>query len=378
MRRTRKGAKGGAIANTEKICVKPHSTFEACVKDFLEEKEFNRIKVPGDGNCFYHALTKFLKLSQNGSLPYNHHVKLRNMVVDKMIENIEDVAPYLTGDEDAADQIEALRIENEWNNDASDLVSQYASKALNIKIVIYDVKNPQKESKKFMRRINGINQYNIQPAKPRHIVSYAFDPEVNTGSVAHLLRIGDGHYELLYPKSASVAPKRGSPRSPKSPKSPKRGSPGSHRSPRSPKRGSPRSPEHKSPESQRSQRSQRSPESPKPSISDKRLYQELNAGKIQCLICDNGPINKNGWLTHVKTKKHIKSYNEEYRNSHNKTHKTHKNHKTHKTHNKNINALIGEYLEERNAGSNTAVLSSIYRKLENKGATSNQLKVLHL
>ena len=224
---------GGAIANIEKLCLKPKSTFEACLKDFLEEKGFNRIKVPGDGNCFYHALTKFLKLSQDNSLPNKYHLTIRNLVVDKMMENIEDVAPYLTGNEDAVDQIQSLRAENEWNNDASDLVSQYASKALNVKIIIYDVKNPKKASKIFMRRINSKNEYKNEPAMPRHIVSYVFDPEVNTGIVARLLRIGDGHYELLYPNTVIG---QESPKSRKSPGSPERKSRKSPKSPGSPKR----------------------------------------------------------------------------------------------------------------------------------------------
>ena len=237
MRETRKG---GSIANIEKLCVKPKSTFEACVKDFLEEKGFNRIKVPGDGNCFYHVLTKFLKLSQNGSLPDRYHLTIRNIVVDKIMENIEDVSPYLTGNANPVDQIKSLRAENEWNNDASDLVSQYASKALNVKIIIYDVKNPKKASKIFMRRINGKNQYKNDPAMPRHIVSYVFDPEVNTGIVVRMLRIGDGHYELLYPAALG------------SPGSPERKSP-----------GSPGSPERKSPKSPGSPKTRKSPGSPK-------------------------------------------------------------------------------------------------------------------
>ena len=256
MRKTRKG---GSIANIEKLCVKPKSTFEACVKDFLEEKGFNRIKVPGDGNCFYHVLTKFLKLSQNGSLPDKYHLTIRNIVVDKMMENIEDVAPYLTGNDSAADQIKSLRVENEWNSDASDIVSQYASKALNIKLIIYDVKNPKKASKIFMRRVNGKNEYKNEPAMGRHIVSYVFDPEVNTGIVARMLRIGDGHYELLYP-AAHVSPKR-----PKSPKSPERKSPGT------PKRVSPERKSHKSPERKSPER--KSPKSPE---RNKTLKKEMH------------------------------------------------------------------------------------------------------
>lgn len=199
---------GGVEIEVEKICI-PRSTSASCIKSFLEEKGFLRIKTPTDGNCFYHTLTKFLKLSQDPSLPDSHHRILRNIVVDKMVDNISEISPYfIENNTSVYEQIEGLKDDGVWDSDAGDIVSQYAAKALNMRIKIYDVKAPQKVKRLVLARSDetGKEVYRNIAAQPMKIVSYTFDPEMNTGVIIHMLRVSDGHYELLYPEEAGVMP----------------------------------------------------------------------------------------------------------------------------------------------------------------------------
>lgn len=219
MRNLRKTQKhGGVKVETVMECLPPNSTAAKCLKEFLEKEHFIQIKVPADGNCFYHTLTKFLKLSHDPSLPYNTHMELRQNVVDAMKADYDNIAPYIIinnsnlapNDNEGRkrlilEELDQLGNEGEWNSDTADLVSQYASKALNMTIKIYDLKAPIKERKEVRSIINGKKTYRIAPAEPRKIISYTFNPEVNMGITVHMLRISDGHYELLYPEEASVA-----------------------------------------------------------------------------------------------------------------------------------------------------------------------------
>jgi hypothetical protein len=215
--------KGGVSVSTVMECKQPNSSFDSCLKEFLSKENFIRIKVPADGNCFYHTLTKFLQLSQNPSLPSTAHLDLRNKVVSAMEDNLEEIAPYLvinnnfnSSNNDSSirtakllEQLDTLRRNGEWNSDTADLVSQYASKALNMRIKIYNVSAPVPAKKIYVKmNSNGKKIYKNIPAQPRKIISYTFEPDSNVGVTVNMLRIADGHYELLYPASAGVMPPR--------------------------------------------------------------------------------------------------------------------------------------------------------------------------
>jgi hypothetical protein len=200
--------KGGMSVHTEMICGESQTPAK-CLNHFLEEKEFIRVKTPDDGNCFYHTLTKFLQLSQNSSLPSTYHKELRKLVVEKMMLDFDNVSIYLVNNsnKNIFEQLEELGKDKVWNSDAGDVVTQYAAKALDMNIKIYDLKKATKsknivlsrneKGKEIVERISG------EPAK---IISYLFNSDVNTGITVNMLRIRDGHFELLYPKEAGVMP----------------------------------------------------------------------------------------------------------------------------------------------------------------------------
>lgn len=197
---------GGVDVATELTC--PKLSNAQCIKKLLDTQGFIRIKTPPDGNCFYHTLTKFLQLSQNSTLPIDYHMTIRNMVIDHMEQNIDNIIPYFiqNSNNTISNQLDVLRKNGVWNSEVGDIIIQYSAKALNMCIKIYDVQEPIKEHKKLLVKLNNENIYNIIPAQPRRIISYKMNPDINLGITIHMLRIDDGHFELLYPKNAGVMP----------------------------------------------------------------------------------------------------------------------------------------------------------------------------
>jgi hypothetical protein len=225
-RKTRK--RGGLGVSVALECVDTYKTLGKCEAKFLKDNNFMRIKIPGDGNCFYHALSKYFQLSRAPGAPREPtHLELREMVVDTMEENIEAVIPSLLvnmsnipnnaapADREVLEMakyletLDDLREDGEWDSDNADVVSQFAAKALNIKINIFD---KREEIEAYVRKAkihsNKRVEYENVPAQPAKIMCYTFQPDDYVGlSTINLLRIDDGHYELLYPKNAPVAPK---------------------------------------------------------------------------------------------------------------------------------------------------------------------------
>jgi hypothetical protein len=217
LRRTRK--KGGLSVTTVLECVGPIENIHKCEAEFLKEYNFIRIKIPGDGNCFYRALSKYYELSnppELGKSRFPTHQQLRKRVVDVMEANIEDVIVGLIIENESPEEaLNDLRKDGNWNSDNADVVSQFAAKALNIRINIFDKKEAV-ESKRTMyskeKKANGTEEkkYRIDPAQPAKIIRYAFEPEGFVGvETINLLRVGNSHYELLYPNAAPVALPKG-------------------------------------------------------------------------------------------------------------------------------------------------------------------------
>ena len=75
----------------------------------IKEQGMDRIEVPRDGNCFFHCV---------GLQTGETHEQVRQRVVDYMEEHPENYADFLS-DEDNVDE---LREEGEWDNDAMDVV----------------------------------------------------------------------------------------------------------------------------------------------------------------------------------------------------------------------------------------------------------------
>lgn len=227
-RKTRK--RGGMSVSTVLECVSPFTGIAKCGDEFVKRENFIVVEVPGDGNCFYHTLSKYYELSRAaGSPPPPTHKELRKIVVDKMEEDIDIVKNALlintsniphnaTNIERATLEdrkyraaLQNLRKDGVWASDNADLVSQYAAKALNLTVKIYDRKAATKAHRRLMSIFpNGSRAYEDVPAAPAKIICYTFNPEVGDGvGTVHMFRVGDSHYKLLYPASAAVAPPRG-------------------------------------------------------------------------------------------------------------------------------------------------------------------------
>jgi hypothetical protein len=215
-RKTRK--RGGVEVSTVLECVGPFRTKAKCLEEFLKQNNFKKYNIRGDGNCFYRTIVKYLQLSQNPELPDNAHLEIRNNVVDSMEIHIEDIAPFLIINNSnnsnnnrnilvkQFEALEALREDGNWSSDTADLVTQYAAKALNVKINIYDFKSATRAKKELISRNNRGEQITrtIQ-AQPAKFICYTFDPDSDLGVTINMLRVDNSHFELLYPISHNAA-----------------------------------------------------------------------------------------------------------------------------------------------------------------------------
>jgi hypothetical protein len=136
------------------------------------------IKTIDDGDCFFDTLATYGWAYHYERLERPHQ-ELRQALVDYMEENMGEVAPYVIVNENEGEtidsMIQSLREDMVWNNDMGDLLSQIAAKAFRVNIYIYNVDPPE------IRRLRA-NQM-VYPGPP-----------------IHMLRINDGHYQLLLPQ----------------------------------------------------------------------------------------------------------------------------------------------------------------------------------
>jgi hypothetical protein len=226
LRKTRK--RGGMSISTILECVAPFESLAKCTNEFVKRQNFLVVEVPGDGNCFYHTLAKYYQLSKPpGSAPTPTHQQLRQIVVDKIEEDLDEAKnsiiintsniPNNAPPEDKEvlemakylEALEDLREDGIWNSDNADVISQYAAKALNLRIKIYDRRTARPATKRLLSRFpNGREVHQDVPAESAKIICYTFDPDVGDGvGTVHMFRVGNSHYKLLYPKGAPVAPK---------------------------------------------------------------------------------------------------------------------------------------------------------------------------
>ena len=226
LRKTRK--RGGMSLSTILECVPPFEILAKCTNEFVKRQNFRVVEVPGDGNCFYHTLAKYYQLSKPpGGAPTPTHQQLRKIVVDKIEEDLDEAKtsiiintsniPNNAAPEDKEvlemakylEALEDLREDGIWNSDNADVISQYAAKALNLRIKIYDRRVRRPATKRLLSRLpNGREVRQDVPAESAKIICYTLDPEVGDGvGTVHMFRVGNSHYKLLYPKGAPVAPK---------------------------------------------------------------------------------------------------------------------------------------------------------------------------
>ncbi len=224
-RKTRK--RGGLSVSIVLECLPPFKSMDRCEAEFLRQNNFMRVRIPGDGNCFYHALSRYYQLSNPPGSVAPTHLQLRDRVVQEMEDNIDEasvglivnmsnipnnaspanrevleMAKYL-------EALEDLREPGVWNSNNADVVSQFAARALNIRLKIFDKREAVPARRIRLSRFNnGREVFSTNPAQPARIICYTFEPDGYGGAeTINLFRVGDGHYELLYPQAAPVAPK---------------------------------------------------------------------------------------------------------------------------------------------------------------------------
>lgn len=155
-----------------------NKTHAACSNNVAKQLGMRIIKTIDDGDCFFDTLATYGWAYHYERLERPHQ-ELRQALVDYMEENMGEVAPYVIVNENEGEtidsMIQSLREDMVWNNDMGDLLSQTAAKAFRVNIYIYNVDPPE------IRRLRA-NQM-VYPGPP-----------------IHMLRINDGHYQLLLPQ----------------------------------------------------------------------------------------------------------------------------------------------------------------------------------
>jgi hypothetical protein len=195
MRNYRKTLKKGGF-NFEKVYTCPRtktgkkSAESTCYKAFADKNNFKIVITADDGNCFYDTLSKF---GQRTLVPLLNkpHIDIRKFVVEELLENSEEVAPYFVNNngnvlssEEVKTEIKKLARPNVWNSNGGDIVIQYAAKALGVNIHIYDVHEQHPD--------NVINKL-------------SFDSPVESDVTVSMLRIHNSHYMLLWPENHNAA-----------------------------------------------------------------------------------------------------------------------------------------------------------------------------
>ena len=172
----RKLAKGGA--DTVFICKHGRTSDDLCIKDFTDDFNFIFDDVPDDGNCFFHTLELYYKKKGNTDKSKNYN-NLRGTIISHILENWSYFSDFGISEDD----IFELASDGSWNNDAGDIVIPAAASALNLKIILYDLKRGQRS-----------------PPIKKQIIRHIY-PE--TGPIpdetVNILRLADSHFGLLTP-----------------------------------------------------------------------------------------------------------------------------------------------------------------------------------
>ena len=165
-----------------------HST---CAKAFAKEYDFQVVETSDDGNCFFYSLIKFGK--RLNFSPLNQDVlSLRKRLVDHIEDHMDEYIPYLSNNNAGTpeEQIETLREDGVWASEAGDLVPLAATNAFNLPIDLYNIEDHGDQD--VIRRI---------PLRPSSSSSSSSLPPIPLS----ILRVREGHFQLLWPRSAPSA-----------------------------------------------------------------------------------------------------------------------------------------------------------------------------
>jgi hypothetical protein len=155
---------------------------DRCITEFEDATGFTFIDVEPDGNCFFHALELYYKLSNKRAPDYQ---ELREIVVQFMLDHY---AKYSLETGVDIDDILELFNDGVWDNEAGDLVVAAAADALPIQLKVYDLKSGTRK-----------------PLTKKRIILHTY-PEVGNipKETAMLLRINQGHYGLLIKENENI------------------------------------------------------------------------------------------------------------------------------------------------------------------------------
>jgi hypothetical protein len=196
MRNLQKTKKRGGATEVF-ICQKGRTDTSKCIQDFSKALNFHFDDVAPDGNCFFHTLELYYTKKGNIGEDKKQN-ELRARIIQYILDNWSEFALF------GIDQVDILELmaDNAWDNNAGDLVPPAAALALNIHIILYDLKPATRATR-------------ISPAEPKRIVRYNFPEHLATVPVetVNILRINNGHFGLLTPTTstaptAHLAPRR--------------------------------------------------------------------------------------------------------------------------------------------------------------------------
>jgi hypothetical protein len=192
----RKTIKRGGF-NFEQISVCPKTptgkkmAVKSCAKKFADDNNFIIVKTVDDGNCFYDTLSIYGK-RKGIDIINKHHLEIRKFVTDEMLRNLSDLQPFFVDEngnfltkKEVIAEIKILGKDGVWDRNGGDIVIQYAAKALNITIEVYDVHEQD----------------------PDNIINKLSFTVTDSDIIVKMLRVDDSHYQLLWPENEPQLPK---------------------------------------------------------------------------------------------------------------------------------------------------------------------------
>jgi hypothetical protein len=220
MNHTKKRKYGGAaMAVAVKICGKRE--VEECLEEFLQEHGWERIEVMGDGNCFFRAVAEHYKMAGISHPP--NYTELRQRVADfieyKVGSGDPDLPSTIIGLEitkrnekkgvDPFEIIERsiskLREDRVWKIPIFELVPSNMAQALGVNINIYDSRSYKNPKKEVWAVKDGIKEYRMTEFQPTKIEVNHLVPDAPSPIHINLLRVYEGHYDLLWPSNGAHA-----------------------------------------------------------------------------------------------------------------------------------------------------------------------------
>jgi hypothetical protein len=162
-------------AEVKFVCKRGRTSNDLCIEDFENENNFKFHNVPPDGNCFFHTLELYYKLTENQSRNYND---FRALTITYIIENLEEYQAYGINEMD----IISLSDNKAWNNNAGDIVVPAAAAALGVRINLYDLKPGTQ-----------------RPPIKKRIILHVYPDDSRNMETINILRINSNHFGLLVP-----------------------------------------------------------------------------------------------------------------------------------------------------------------------------------